>query len=643
MIDRTTPLGHIYNKYSNFFEHLFFHSSRHYLKNLSSSRIIGRHVALEFFLLYKPYCFLCPQNSLKKMFIKNFFNHPDYSIVMNFKNKISKAIKTAIGKEIDETIIEIPPNQNMGDYAFPCFTLAKELKKSPVGIAKDISQKIKSNKYISEVKQIGPYVNFFVKKDILAQTVLEKIYKEKNNYGSFKKNNKTILIESPGPNTNKPLHLGHVRNLVLGNSLVNIYKFLGYNTKRVDIVNDRGIHICKSMLAYEKFGNNKQPDKKTDHFVGDYYVKYATELKKNPELENEIQDMLVKWENNDKETRKLWKKMNTWAIKGMQETYKRYGVDMDKPYFESEHYKKGKEYVESGLKNGIFKKDDSGNIYYSDKDIEKKIVLRADGTSIYITQDIALGKIRYDDYKMDKMVYIVASEQIHHFKVLFKIFDKFKFPFAKGCHHLAYGMVYLPEGKMKSREGNVVDADNLAEEIHASSKKEILKRHPEIKKTELETRAEAIGMGAIKFFILKYDAMKDFVFNPKESLSFEGETGPYIQYTHARTCSILNKYNEKISEKINYDLLNTDEDKSLIKLLSDFPNTVEKSAEEYKPSLITRYLLDLAQSFNMYYHKHQILQEDKKIEKARILLIYCVKNVLESGLALLGIDSPEEM
>ena len=524
---------------------------------------------------------------------------------------------------------------------FPCFILAKELKKSPIEISKDIASKIKPNKYINNVKALGPYVNFFVKKEELSKSVLEKIYAE-NNYGSSK-NNKTILIESPGPNTNKPLHLGHVRNLVLGNSLVNIYNFLGYKTKRVDIVNDRGVHICKSMLAYDLFGNNKEPDKKTDHFVGDFYVKYSTELKKNPELENKIQTMLVKWENNDSNTRKLWKKMNTWAIKGMQETYKRYGVEMDKAYFESDHYKKGKEYVQEGLKNNIFKKDETGNIYYTDKEIEKKIVLRADGTSIYITQDIALGKIRYDDYKMDNMVYVVASEQIHHFKVLFKIFEKFKFPFSKGCHHLAYGMVYLPEGKMKSREGTVVDADNLANEIHESAKKEIQKRYPDINMKELDKRAESIGMAAIKFFILKYDAMKDFVFNPKESLSFEGETGPYVQYTCARTYSVLEKCGKKITNKVDYSLLNTDEDKAIIKHLKDFPEIIEKAAKEYKPSLITRYLLDLSQLFNLYYHKHKVIQDDKELEKARILLIDSVRKVLKNGLMLLGIDAIEVM
>ncbi|MEK6917183.1 MAG: arginine--tRNA ligase, partial [Nanoarchaeota archaeon] len=343
-----------------------------------------------------------------------------------------------------------------------------------------------------------------------------------------------------------------------------------------------------------------------------------------------------------KEVRKLWKKMNDWAIKGMKQTYDRFGVKIDKAYYESNHYTKGRDIVLDALKKGIFEKDEKGNIVLENEKIGKKIVLRADGTSIYITQDIALGKLRYEDYKMDNMVYVVASEQIHHFKALFEIFKLLKYPFADNCYHLAYGMVDLPEGKMKSREGNVVDADNLAEDMHKKSKKEIEKRH-KLAAKELDKRAETINMGAIKFFILKYDAMKDFTFNPKESLSFEGETGPYVQYTHARCASILVKYGGKVSAKINFSLLNTEEDKTILKLLETYPEIVKTSALHYKPNTLTRYLLDLSQAFNEYYHKHQILQDNKELEKARILLVSSIREVLKSGLSLLGIDAPDEM
>lgn len=560
-----------------------------------------------------------------------------------FRKAISSALSNALGKEISESLLEVPPNPEMGDYAFPCFLLAKELRKSPADIAKGLAGKIMPGKLIHSVIVQGGYVNFFVVKEELSKRILNEVFEKKEKYGSQSKKDYLILVESPGPNTNKPLHLGHVRNMVLGNALQNIFEFLGNSTKRIDMVNDRGVHICKSMLAYKKFGHDEMPEKKTDHFVGDYYVRFDAESKKDPDLEKETQEMLVKWENGDKETMALWKKMNDWAVSGIQETYRRYGVKMDKPYYESDHYMKGKDVVNNGLETGMFKKDEKGNVYYSDDEIEKKIVLRADGTSIYITQDIILGKIRYEDWHMDKMIYIVANEQNHHFKVLFRIFEKLGYPFAKNCYHLGYGMIYLPEGKMKSREGNVVDADNLADDMNEAAKKEINERYPALSQEEAVSRAEAIGMAAIKFYILSYDPMKDFVFNPKESISFEGETGPYVQYTHARACSILKKYMQEPSPDVDYLKLGTDEEKSVLKLIEEFPDSVEKAGKEYKPSLITRNLLDLSQAFNEYYHKHKIIQEDKELEKARILLVFAVKQVLETGLSLLGIEAPEVM
>ncbi|MBN1502773.1 arginine--tRNA ligase [Candidatus Woesearchaeota archaeon] len=562
-----------------------------------------------------------------------------------FKKSIIASLDKVLAGKTGIPVLEKPPDPTMGDYAFPCFSLAKHLKKNPAQIAKDLAGQIKPDQYISNIKAIGPYVNFFVNKEELAKDILSEIYQKKGKYGSGKRKKGIVMIESPGPNTNKPLHLGHVRNMVLGNSLVNIYKFLGNKSIRVDILNNRGVHICKSMLAYEKFGNSKRPDKKTDHFVGEFYVKYAKELPDHPEFEDKIQEMLRKWESGDLEVRQLWSKMNDWAVKGIMQTYDRYGVAMDKPYFESDHYMKGKEIVKNGLERGIFEKDENDNIVanLSKHGLGKKVVLRADGTSIYITQDLVLAKIRYGDYKMDKMIYIVGNEHIHHFKVLFKIFEILKYPFAKDCYHLAYGMIYLPEGKMKSREGKVVDADNLADNIHEMAKKEIKKRYKELSTSEIDKRAEEIGMGAIKFFILKYDPMKDFIFNPKESLSFEGETGPYVQYTHARASSILRKHKKQVVKNVDFSLLRTEEERAILGLLEQFPSLIEKSAENYKPSLIANYLIDLSQKFNEYYHKHQVIQEDKELEKARILLVCCVKQVLKIGLELLGIEALEVM
>ena len=560
---------------------------------------------------------------------------------MDYKNKLAKLISQHLNQDISPDLIEIPPDQKLGDFAFPCFTLAKILKKSPIEIASELSTEL-SSKFVSEIKANGPYINFFIKKDMLAKEILQQIYNDKDKYGSDTIKDE-IMIESPSPNTNKPLHLGHVRNMLLGSTMINLFKKIGYDAKHVEIVNDRGVHICKSMLAYQKYGENKKPDKKTDHFVGDYYVLYNTKEKEHPEFKDEIQEMLVKWEQKDKDVRALWKKMNDWATLGFKETYKRYGAKIDEHNYESDHYELGKEMVLDAFDKDLLKKDDVGNIYYSDEEVEKKIVLRADGTSIYMTQDMALAKVRYDKYKIKKMVYVVASEQNHHFKVLFKIFKMLDRDYAKHCYHLGYGMIYLPEGKMKSREGTVVDADNLAQDMHNTAKKEILKRYPDLDPNEVESRAESIGMGAIKFFILKYDSMKDFVFDPKESLSFDGETGPYVQYTHARCASVLKKHG-KLEENIDFSKLDTAEDKKVLKLLKNFPETIKKAAFEYKPSLITRLLLDLCQSFNEYYHKHHILNdEDKETTAARVLLVNGVKQVLATGLNLLGIDALDEM
>ncbi|MEM2139304.1 MAG: arginine--tRNA ligase, partial [Candidatus Woesearchaeota archaeon] len=341
--------------------------------------------------------------------------------------KILKILEIALEKKIDDNLEK--PKPEFGDYAFPCFLLAKEYKKNPAEIAKELAEKINKIKepIFEKVVSLGPYVNFFISKKSLSEQVIIEIFEKKEKYGSSE-NKEIVLIESPGPNTNKPLHLGHVRNILLGNSIVNIFKFLGYKAYRVDIINDRGIHICKSMLAYKMFGNNQEPNKKSDHYVGDFYVKYAIESEKNPELEKEIQEMLIKWENGDEETLKLWRKMTDWALDGFKITYKRYGVVMDKAYNESDHYKKGKEIVLEGLKNGLFEETEKGiSVDLTKQGLGKKVLLRKDGTSIYITQDIALGKIIYNDFKMDRMIYVVGNEQIHHFQALFEIFKLLKY------------------------------------------------------------------------------------------------------------------------------------------------------------------------------------------------------------------------
>ncbi len=564
---------------------------------------------------------------------------------MDFKTHITKQLASCTDLKTSEidALLEIPPSQEMGDFAFPCFSLAKSMKKAPNMIAQELAQKIGSDNIIKEVRSVGPYLNFFVNKEMMAEKVLKVIFKDKD-YGKCKPNKKVVLVESPGPNTNKPLHLGHLRNLILGHSILHIFGFNGYETHLVDVVNDRGVHICKSMLAYKKWNKKKEPDKKSDHFVGDMYVLYSKH--QTEETEKEIRVMLKKWEEGDPETIALWKKMRKWCLDGFKETYKKFKFLHEKQYFESNTYKGGKEIVQEGLKTGIFEKDDDGSVFIdlNKFKLDKKILQRSDGTAVYMTQDLFMASERYKDYKMDKMTYVVGSEQIYHFNVLFKVFELLKRPFTKGCHHLAYGMVNLPEGKMKSREGTVVDTDDLLDEMIGLAKVEIKKRSPKISAKEMDDRAYKIAMGALRFFILKMDPYKDMVYDPKESISFEGETGPYVQYAYARICSIFRKYGEKVDDKVDYGLLKTNEEAKIIKLLEDYPLKVKEAAEHYKPSLIARYLLDLAQAFNEYYHSQRILQaESEELVKARLFLIDCIKQVLKSGLALLVIEAPEEM
>ncbi|TKJ16974.1 arginine--tRNA ligase [Candidatus Woesearchaeota archaeon B3_Woes] len=581
-----------------------------------------------------------------------------------FKEHIIKLLKKET--KLSDINLEIPPSSELGDYAFPCFVLSKKYKKNPNEVAQELTKKIKLDKTIKEVKATGPYLNFFVNKEKLSEDVLRKISNEKEKYGIQPKTNKTILVEYPGPNTNKPLHLGHVRNISLGYSLCNLLKANGHNVVVVNINNDRGIQICKSMLAYKKWGKNDSPETqenkkfsghrkskgfssesklKSDHFVGKYYVMFAKKSKENPKLEDEAKELLKKWEKRDKETIELWKKMNKWALDGFKETYKKFDIKFQKEYFESSTYKKGKEIILDGLKKRVFKKDEDGAVFV---DLNKqgygnKILLRADGTSVYITQDIYLAKERYKDFKYDKSIYVVATEQIYHFKVLFETLKILKFPFADKCYHFAYGMVNLTTGKMKSREGSVVDADDLVNDMIKLALKETKSRNKDIDEKELKKRAEKIAMGAIRFYILKYDSTKDFTFNPKESISFEGETGPYLQYTYARINSILKKYNKKIENKADTSLLKEKEELELITTLSNFNDVVKTAGKNYKIHTITRYLLDLAQAFNNFYHTYPVLKADEELKKARLLLISCVKQVIKNGLNLLGIDVLKRM
>ncbi len=537
--------------------------------------------------------------------------------------------------KLKEINLETPPSPELGDYSFPCFQLAKKEKKSPAEIAASLAKQIKPVKGIEKIQPAGPYLNFFLDKSIQAELILSSILKPKK----LKKSSKKIVIESPGPNTNKPLHLGHLRNMVLGISIKNLQEAIGNKAIPVDIINDRGIHIAKSALAYKLYGNNKKPDKKPDHFVGNFYVLFAKKSAEDPQLENEAHKLVQKYEAKDRTTLALFKKMNTWAIQGFNQTYKRVGMKIQKAYLESQHYEKGKEIILEGLKKGVFHKNEEGNIVANLESLGEKVLLRADSTSIYITQDIYVAIKRHKDFHMDKMVYIVGSEQIYHFKILFKILELLNCKFARNYFHLPHGMVYLPEGKMKSREGKVVDADSLLDRMHEMARKELKKRYKRISKKEIERRSEIIAQSAIKFFLLKYDPLKDFIFSPEKSLSFEGDTGPYIQYTHARASSILKKarifkpafvFTEEIEHKI-------------INHISKFPSIIEEAAEKYKPHLIAHYSLDLAHLFNEFYHKYPVLTAEKTIKESRLTLVKATQQALKTSMELMGIKPLEKM
>ena len=563
-----------------------------------------------------------------------------------FKQELIRILvaETKLDKNQIESIIETPPDPKLGDFAFPTFSLAKIYKKNPNEIAQDLARKFEINKNITKIEVKGPYLNFFINRKELAKQTLTRILKEKEKYGSEKKKKIQIMVEFCSPNTNKPLHLGHLRNIFIGQSISRIYEFLGYGVKRTCIVNDRGIHISKSILAYKKFGKGKQPDKKPDKFVGEFYVKYNQAVKQNLAIEQEAQELLQKWEQGDKQTIKLWKMMNSWVYKGFEQTYKELGVKFDKLYYESQIYKKGKDIIMKGLKYGIFKKEEGAIVAELEKyNLPNKVLIRADGTSIYMTQDIYLAEKKFADFPIKESIYVVGNEQNMHFKQLFKILELLGYKWAKHCHHLNYGMVYLPEGRMKSREGTVVDADDLIAEVRDLAKREITKRHKNLTKKELEKRAKAIGDGALRFFILKIDPYKDMVYNPEESISFEGETGPYIQYTHARIASILRKHKGKTRQKINYSLLSEEIEENLIRQLSLFQDVINQTALHYKPSLLCRYLIELAQLFNEFYHKLPVLKAEDELRNSRIALILATKQVIQMGLSLLEIQAPEQM
>ena len=601
--------------------------------------------------------------------------------------KIEEILAAAVSQAIADLYeAEIPANQITfqktrpefeGQFTLVVFPFLKISRKKPEDTAMEIgSWLVEKNEAVEKFNVVKGFLNLNISSAFWVQ-MLEHIQAVPD-YGIVKAGEEAplVMIEYSSPNTNKPLHLGHVRNNLLGWALSNIIAANGNRIVRTNIVNDRGIHICKSMLAWLKWGEGITPEKagkKGDHLIGDFYVAFdkhyreevselaaryvsegmeeeaATEkAKKEAPLIKEAHEMLVKWENNDPEVRSLWEKMNEWVYAGFDKTYKAMGVGFDKIYYESQTYLVGKAEVERGLEKGLFVRHDDGSVWadLTNEGLDEKLLLRKDGTSVYMTQDIGTAKLRFQDYPIDKMVYVVGNEQDYHFKVLSILLDRLGFKWGKDLVHFSYGMVELPNGKMKSREGTVVDADDLMAEMVSTARKtnEELGKFSEMSSEEREEIARIVGMGALKYFLLKVDARKNMMFNPAESIDFNGNTGPFIQYAYARIRSVLRKSDEQIPDKLPEGVIVNEKEQNLIQKLADFRTAVQQAGTDYSPSVIANYCYDLVKEFNQFYHDYSILHEpDAKSRVLRLVLSANVAKVIRTGMSLLGIEVPERM
>lgn len=566
----------------------------------------------------------------------------------------------------DLLVVEIPPEPELGDLGIPMFPFAKIFKSAPAVIAAKIAGMLQADdaaRSVGDFAAVGPYVNVRLNKVTAASGILQKILEQKTVYGSLTDTGKAplagarVMVEFSSPNTNKPLHLGHLRNDALGESVSRILKTAGAEVFKVNIINNRGVHICKSMLAYQKFhaARGDTPESlgiKSDRFVGDCYVEFDKWNKEDPTAEKQAQDLLVQWEQGDDAVRKLWKQMNDWAIAGISQTYARTGVSFDKLYYESDTYLKGREEILKGLQDGIFYQEADGSVWVDLAEIglDKKVLLRKDGTALYMTQDIGTAIYRHHDWSFNQLVYVVGSEQQYHFKVLFYVLKKLGYAWADQLYHLSYGMVNLPEGKMKSREGTVVDADDLINSLRDGALEEISAKGREEAVGDPAAVAEKIALGALHYYLLQTTPTKDMLFNPKESLSFTGNTGPYLQYMGARICSILRRAADAGIQPVPVDvaveLLTTEPEWDLIKVLGEFPRCVQKAAETFDPSQIAGYIYDVAKSFSRFYHECPALgiaADSPQLAAARLVLITCTRTVLENGLNLILVPFLEAM
>ena len=595
---------------------------------------------------------------------------------------VISGLKALYGQEVPEKMVQMQKTKKEfeGHLTLVVFPFLKMSKKGPEQTAQEIGGYLKANDpAVAAFNVIKGFLNLTIASATWIELLNEIQADEQYGLMQVTDASPLVMIEYSSPNTNKPLHLGHVRNNLLGNALANIVAANGNKVVKTNIVNDRGIHICKSMLAWKKYGNGETPEtsgKKGDHLVGDYYVSfdkhYKAEVKElmakftaqgmsddeakakaeaESPLMQEAREMLVKWEAGDPEVRGLWEMMNNWVYAGFDETYKKMGVGFDKIYYESNTYLEGKEKVMEGLEKGFFYKKEDGSVWadLTAEGLDHKLLLRGDGTSVYMTQDIGTAKLRFADYPINKMIYVVGNEQNSHFQVLSILLDKLGFEWGKSLVHFSYGMVELPEGKMKSREGTVVDADDLMEEMIATAKEtsQELGKLDGLTQEEADDIARIVGLGALKYFILKVDARKNMTFNPKESIDFNGNTGPFIQYTYARIQSVLRKAAESgivIPEQIPAGIELSEKEEGLIQMVADFAAVVKQAGEDYSPSIIANYTYDLVKEYNQFYHDYSILREENEAVKVfRIALSANVAKVVRLGMNLLGIEVPSRM
>lgn len=548
-----------------------------------------------------------------------------------FKREIKKLVKRDI--QLTETA-----NPNFGDYCFGCFELAKELKKNPVEIAKGFERKFKPNKYVRKIQAVNGYVNFFINKKLLAELTLSKIFKEKNCYGSKKKNNKTIVLDFSSPNIAKPFGIGHLRSTVIGNSLAKLLRFSGYEVIGVNHLGDWGTQFGKLITAYKSWGKEKELEKDPIKYLLKLYVMFHKKAEKNKKLEDEARAWFKKLEDGNKEATELWELFKELSLEEFQKIYKVLDVEFDYYHGESFYNNKMIEVVRKAKAKGIAKLSE-GALIVELKDKPPLLLQKSDGATTYATRDIAAVLHRVKQYRPEKIVYVVGSEQKLHFEQLFEAIKKLGIK--TGLSHVDFGLIQFPEGRMSTRKGNVIFLEDVLNKAIELALKIIKEKNPNLKNKE--EAAKEIGIGAIIFGDLSNDRIRNILFDWGKVLDFEGETAPYIQYTHARACSILRKCNNKVSPKVNFEILKEREELGLVCLLSKFENAVEESLKHYKPHILARYLIELAQAFNEFYHKHPVISSMEHIQKARLLLVDCVRQVIENGLRLLGIKAPKEM